>query len=449
MTQPINPVKDYYADYVFNSTLPVITFNSYEEILTASKGITKSCILYNTKNQTVSSKALNIDLSYDSSLEVILILNVEFTGLSTVSLKGKNYSVSNITLKDGDSTKAPGSFIVDVVGENIKLINFSMINYKIKATDRDYVRVAKSGKKFQLHNSLLDGKSINGVFLRLDFPENHLIKQCVCKNFIISDITNGGEMIRLATSGFEKSKAYCVIDSCYFTKCNGDPEVVSVKCSNNTIKNCIFENNYGKLVLRHAHDCVVEHNYFSNNGMRVYGTNHKIINNQVVDNANILLDNKTGSSYVVAENVLVDVVWYKNSPKPVTNKGKNCVVKNVNEGLVITKESLLNGGIVPPPPITPSSFKFSTKTRPVNQTTPIIAVNEEYTVEYIATKKAPFTFKLYDPNNVVVKTQIEKTSPYFLYGDNNFGKLSVIGKYKLVIIETKDEVSFEVVNTIL
>ena len=46
-------------------------------------------------------------------------------------------------------------------------------------------------------------------------------------------------MIRLTTSQYENKDANCTIDQCYFNKCLGDPEIVSVKCSTNTIKNCI------------------------------------------------------------------------------------------------------------------------------------------------------------------------------------------------------------------
>ena len=69
---------------------------------------------------------------------------------------------------------------------------------------------------------------------------------------------------------------------------------------------------------------------------------HNIENIQLVDNANILLDDKSGSSYVRAENVKVNNIYYENVKTPVTNDGKNCTVTNVTKGLKITKNSLLN-----------------------------------------------------------------------------------------------------------
>ena len=218
-----------------------------------------------------------------------------------------------------------------------------MVNVRCGSPDVDYICVKTSAKKFQMYNSNLDGKFNNGVFLRLDFPLNNYIKCCTFQNFNKVNTSNGGETIRMATSSYENKDAFCTIDQCYFNKCLGDPEVVSVKCSSNTIKNCIFENNdTSKLVLRHAHKINVNTCYFSTSGMRVYGTNHNIENIQLVDNANILLDDKSGSSYVRAENVKVNNIYYENVKTPVTNDGKNCTVTNVTKGLKITKNSLLN-----------------------------------------------------------------------------------------------------------
>ena len=230
-----------------------------------------------------------------------------------------------------------------------------MQNVKCGSSDVDYICVKTSAKNFQMYNSSLNGKSNTGVFLRLDFPLNNYIKCCTFQNFSKISSANGGEMIRLATSQYENKDANCTIDQCYFNKCLGDPEIVSVKCSANTIKNCIFENNdTSKLVLRHAHNVKVNTCYFSGAGMRVYGTNHVIENIQLVNNANILLDNKSGSSYVPATNVKVNNVYYENVKTPVTNNGKNCTVTNVIKGLKIKKEDLLKSKIDPTPPTPPT-----------------------------------------------------------------------------------------------
>ena len=67
-----------------------------------------------------------------------------------------------------------------------------------------------------------------------------------------------------------------------------------------------------------------------------------IKNIQLVDEANILLDNKKGGGYVVAKDITVDTVYYENVKTPVTNNGINCKVTNVIKGLKIKKTDLLN-----------------------------------------------------------------------------------------------------------
>ena len=354
MDQLYNPVNEFYVNYKFNN-LPIIQCSNYEDVLNKAKNVTSSCILYNKDKNVVTNKNLQINFSYDSKLEIILVLNVELKGTSTLKISGNNYSLSNIYFTDGDKNFKPSGFFVEIAAENLKLINFSMTNVRCGVSDLDYICVKTSAKKFQMYNSSLNGKFNNGVFLRLDFPLNNYIKCCAFQNFNKVNTANGGETIRMATSQYEKNTANCTIDQCYFNKCLGDPEVVSVKCSGNTIKNCIFENNdSSKLVLRHAHNTNVNNCYFSGSGMRVYGTNHIIENIQLVNEANILLDNKSGSSYVRAENVKVNNVYYENVKTPVTNNGKNCTVTNVTKGLKITKQSLLRPTPVDPTPIDPT-----------------------------------------------------------------------------------------------
>lgn len=354
-----NPVKEFYTNYNFNKALPIISCTNYEDVLSNAKSVKSSCILYNKDKNIVTDKTLKIDLTFSKDVEVILVLNVELKGKSSVKISGSNFSVANLYLSDGSSSFKAPEFIVEISASNLKLINFSMTNFKCADTDKDYICVKQSATNFQMYNSALNGKTNNGVFLRLDFPLNNYIKCCTFQNFNKGSTANGGETIRMSTSGFEKKEANCTVDQCYFNNCVSDPEVVSVKCSGNTIKNCIFENNKSsKLVLRHAHKITVDKCYFSGSGMRVYGTDHIIQNIQLVDNANILLDNKTGSTYVVAENVKVNNVYYDNVKTLITNDGKNCTVTNVVKELKFSKKDLMNNSEVTPsdpsePPVNP------------------------------------------------------------------------------------------------
>ncbi|MCB1122540.1 MAG: polysaccharide lyase 6 family protein, partial [Verrucomicrobiae bacterium] len=97
---------------------------------------------------------------------------------------------------------------------------------------------------------------------------------------------NGFETIRLGTSTYSHSSAYTIIEYNLFERCNGEAEIISIKTCNNTIRHNTFRNSRGMLTLRNTHDCLVEGNYFFNDGseqdssgVRFYGQGHVIINN--------------------------------------------------------------------------------------------------------------------------------------------------------------------------
>ena len=338
-----NPVAEYYKNFLFAQNIPVIDFYDYTTLLQAAEKITSSCILVNNQRQTVKDTELTLNFKFAQDLKIVFILNIEFTGKSSVILQGDNYSVSNIYLNGGDPNFEFETHILSVFASNITLINFEMENLQCSNSDLDYIRVYQDAKNFQMMNSKLNGKFNKGVFLRLDFPDHHVIKNCVFQKFSPISEGNGGEMIRMATSGLEEKEAFSIIDSCLFSFCEGDPEVISVKCSSNTIQNCIFTNNGGKrLTIRHGHNCTISHCFFDTDGMRIYGTNHLIKDIQLNNGANLNLDNKSGSSYVVAENCTLLDIYYNNTPNPVTNNGINCTITNLSNELKFTIESMLD-----------------------------------------------------------------------------------------------------------
>ena len=72
-----------------------------------------------------------------------------------------------------------------------------------------------------------------------------------------------------------------------FDQCNGDAAVISVKSSENILRQNAFTNNEGSLVLRHGNGNVVDGNLFVGNegGVRAYGHDHRIVNNRFEDNS--------------------------------------------------------------------------------------------------------------------------------------------------------------------
>lgn len=110
---------------------------------------------------------------------------------------------------------------------------------------------------------------------------------------------NEQESIRIGWSDMSQSSGFTVVEYNLFENCDGDPEVVSVKSCDNIIRHNTFKACYGTLSLRHGNRNRVEGNYFFGDGkpngtfvnsngttstihtggIRIYGTDHVIINN--------------------------------------------------------------------------------------------------------------------------------------------------------------------------
>ncbi|MFJ6461054.1 polysaccharide lyase 6 family protein [Streptomyces sp. NPDC091387] len=92
---------------------------------------------------------------------------------------------------------------------------------------------------------------------------------------------NGGEPIRLGVSSRALSGAHAVVEYNLFERCDGDPEAISVKSSDNTIRYNTIRDSRGGIVLRHGNRSVVESNHLigGTDGVRIYGNDHRIVNN--------------------------------------------------------------------------------------------------------------------------------------------------------------------------
>lgn len=113
--------------------------------------------------------------------------------------------------------------------------------------------------------------------------------------------TNGHETIRLGTSTYSHCSAYTIVEHNLFERCDGEAEIISVKTSDNTIRNNTFRNSRGMLTLRNCHSCLVESNYFLNDGsqersegIRFFGQGHVIINNYLEGLGGTAIQIRTG-----------------------------------------------------------------------------------------------------------------------------------------------------------
>jgi hypothetical protein len=109
---------------------------------------------------------------------------------------------------------------------------------------------------------------------------------------------NGWETIRAGLSGWTFSKAFTTIEQNLFQRCDGDPETISIKSSDNVIRYNTLRGNSGDLTLRHGNRTSVYGNFIfgdgvaGSSGIRVFGGDHRIWNNFIsgVDGTGIFLE---------------------------------------------------------------------------------------------------------------------------------------------------------------
>lgn len=135
-------------------------------------------------------------------------------------------------------------------------------------------------------------KSTLGVFLGVEGAGSTEMAQNVrIHHNYFSDHTfpgdNGGEPIRLGVSPRALSSAHAIVEYNLFERCNGDPEAISVKSSDNIIRYNTIRDSGGGIVLRHGNRNRVESNHIIRGlrGIRIYGNDHVIVNNYIGETA--------------------------------------------------------------------------------------------------------------------------------------------------------------------
>ncbi|MEP6675682.1 MAG: chondroitinase-B domain-containing protein [Ferruginibacter sp.] len=150
----------------------------------------------------------------------------------------------------------------------------------------------RSGYNRVDHN-IFDGKTQTGNYIRMDGNIDQQSRyDTIDHNWFKNNgprAVNEKECIRVGVSTLSQSRGYTTIEYNLFTDCDGDPEIISVKSWNNTVRYNTFVRSLGTLSLRQGNESVVEGNYFFGEGkivgtdgcggIRVYGKDHKIINN--------------------------------------------------------------------------------------------------------------------------------------------------------------------------
>ncbi|RYG17995.1 MAG: hypothetical protein EOO07_09940 [Chitinophagaceae bacterium] len=172
---------------------------------------------------------------------------------------------------------------------SVKSCTFSENIAKIQYTP--LVVVSGKGTGNDISNCLfkanIDNQDVQVKITKESSPQNTLIENNTFENKakVSWKNGNGGECVQVGQDpvGLGSIISNTTVRFNRFIRCNGEPEVISNKSSNNIYLKNYFEANDGELVMRGGHDCLIEGNTFKggSGGIRVNGTGHTIINNEI------------------------------------------------------------------------------------------------------------------------------------------------------------------------
>ncbi len=217
----------------------------------------------------------------------------------------------------------------------------------------------------RIDHNIFDGKTQTGNFIKMDGNIDQQTKyDTINYNWFKNNTpraTNEKECIRVGVSTLSMSSGFTTIEYNLFQDCDGDPEIVSIKSCDNTVRYNTFLRCLGTLSLRHGNRSTVEGNFFfgegktdgtnGTGGIRVYGKDHKIINNYfsglsgerwdaaiTITNGDVFNNSTQLDAHFVPENVVVAfntlVNNFSNIEIGYTNNGNynkapiNCQISN-------------------------------------------------------------------------------------------------------------------------
>ncbi|MFF8913083.1 polysaccharide lyase 6 family protein [Streptomyces sp. NPDC015032] len=195
---------------------------------------------------------------------------------SFVFSNSSNITVSGFAFRQSTTMEIPA---------NCSTIRLTRNDFQFADTDGLYWVVVRANDSKIDRNHFHD-KTTAGIFIVVDGPGSTAMAQNLHifrNHFSDHSFTgaNGGEPIRLGVSGRALSSAHAIVEYNLFERCDGDPEAISVKSSDNTVRYNTIRNSRGGIVLRHGNHSTVEGNYLIGgvDGVRLYGNDHLIVNN--------------------------------------------------------------------------------------------------------------------------------------------------------------------------
>ncbi|WP_309112072.1 chondroitinase-B domain-containing protein [Saccharothrix sp.] len=202
--------------------------------------------------------------------------------------------VDGLKWTNSNTLKLTGSNNVRLTRNHFRLTEQSSLKWVlIQGADSHHNRID--------HN-LFEEKHQQGNFITIDGSASRQSQYDLIDHNHFRNIgpraENEMEAIRVGWSGISQSSGFTTIESNLFENCDGDPEIISVKSNDNTVRYNTFRSSQGTLSHRHGNRGTFHGNFFfgegkaGTGGIRIYGQDHKVYNNH--------FEGLTGSGYDAA-----------------------------------------------------------------------------------------------------------------------------------------------------
>jgi len=215
------------------------------------------------------------------------------SGLSSLRIGGNHLIVEGLYFTNGHAAK---DAVISFRASKEQVANHSRVTNCVIESFNNPKRMEENnwvlfyGKNNQLDHCSFQGKTNMGVLLAvvLDDERSRENFHSINHNYFCRRIplgSNGGEIIRVGVSQHCQFNSNTQILNNYFEYCDGETEIVSIKSGSNIVKDNVFKECQGSVVLRHGDNNTVSHNYFIGNdkpgtgGVRIINKGQKVTSN--------------------------------------------------------------------------------------------------------------------------------------------------------------------------
>ena len=212
--------------------------------------------------------------------------HVVLNGHSRLNIEGSYLKVDGLRFVGGYNRDNAIEF--DNNSKHCRVTNTQVSEFNPPRESTRYHWIIINGFNNRLDHCYFSGKRHSGVTVLVRLREAPYGYHLIDHNHFAEKPEgngNGYESLKVSSGAYSDLEGNLTVEYNYFYRCNGEMEIVSNKCLNNTYRYNTFVECQGTLTLRQGTHCTVEGNYFLGNhipdtgGIRVMHRGHKIINN--------------------------------------------------------------------------------------------------------------------------------------------------------------------------